>query len=188
MNNLTTLSHKLRIARNEDDEDSSLLDLTSKGDHPNMPSVLSGTGIGVVDVLSEKVVSETETVANALHFIFSGGVEAGKTFGWRLLAWGNSNYPAKLAAVGTGVLGTQAVVTYPHNNSVATSKFWADTLTVSWENWFKDIESTDTTGHNTYADIWLDGAGFRYWKIEITDADGSTDTEAGDIAVYYGYW
>ena len=187
-NNLTTLSHKLRIARNEADEDAALLDLTSAGDHPNMPEIIGATGVGVVDILSEKVVSTTETEVGALHFLFSGGSAAGKTFGFRLLTWGNSNYPAKLTAVGTGILGTQAVVTYPHNGSVATSKFWADTLVLTWTNWFKGMKSTDITGHNTYADVWFDAAGFRYWKIEITDADGTTGTEAGGVACYYGYW
>jgi hypothetical protein len=186
--NLTTLSQKLRIARNEADEDATLLDLTTLGDYENRPSVLGDTGVGVIDLLAEEVVSATEMDVNGIEFMFSGGSTAGKTFGFRILAWRNSNGPARLAAVGTGELGTQAVVKYPHNGSEATDRFWADNLVITYENWPKEVEATDTGNSNSVASIWLDAAGYRYWKIEITDADGSTGTEAGDIAAYWGLW
>jgi len=191
--NLTTLSQKLRIARNEADEDSTLLDLTSKGDFANKPSVLGDTGVGVIDILADEVVSvfeslSSETRVNGIEFIFCGSSAAAKTFGWRLLAWRNLNGPARLFAVGTGELGTQAVVTYPHNGATATNRFWADNLVVTWENWPKDVEATDTGNSNSVASVWLDDCGYRYFKVEITDADGTTGTEAGDIASYWGFW
>jgi hypothetical protein len=186
MNELTTLSHKLRIARNEANEDSTLLDLTAKGDAANRPSVLDDT-VGVIDLLKDEVESVTWMKVNGIEFYFCGGTAADKTFGWRLLAWRPTG-PARLAAVGTGTLGTQAMITYPHNGLAATNKFWADTLTVTWENWPKQVETTDITGHNTVASIWLDTCGHRYFKIEITDADGSTGTEAGSVSSYWGYW
>ena len=186
--NLTTLSHKIRIARNEANEDSSLLDLTSEGDHASMPSELGATGTGVIDVLSDKYAGETETEVNGIELYFCGGSAAGKTFGWRILAWRNCNGPARLAAVGTGELGTQALVTYPHNGETATNKFWADNLVITWSNWPKDMEATDTGNSNSVASVWFDFSGYRYFKVEITDADGSTGTEAGNVAAYWGLW
>lgn len=188
MSNLTTLSHKLRIARNEANEDAALLDLTSEGNYAGKPSVLGATGIGIVDLLADKFAGETEMDVNGIEFMFCGGSAAGKTFGWRLLAWRNSNGPARLLAVGTGELGTQAVVAYPHNGATATNKFWADNLVITYENWPKDLEATDTGNSNSVASVWMDDCGYRYWKVEITDADGSTGTEAGNIAAYWGLW
>lgn len=192
MNNLTTLSSKLRIARNEANEDASLLDLTTAGDYASKPSVLGATGVGVVDLLAEEVVSATEMKANGIEFFFCGGSANGKTFGWRIIAWRNSNGMARLMAVGTGELGTQAVVKYPvvpgGGTEIATNKFWADNLVVTYENWPKEIEATDTGNSNSAASVWMDDDGYRYWKIEITDADGSTGTEAGNIAAFWGLW
>lgn len=188
MNNLTTLSHKLRIARNEADEDSALLDLTTAGDYASKPDPLGATGVGIVDILADKHESETETEVNGIEFFFCGGSAAGKTFGWRLIAWRNSNGMARLMAEGTGELGTQAVVVYPHNGAAATNKFWADNLVITYENWPKEVEATDTGNSNSAASVWMDDSGYRYWKVEITDADGSTGTEAGDIASYWGLW
>ena len=192
MSNLTTLTLKLRIARNEADEDSALLDLTTAGDYASKPSVLGLTGVGVVDILADKYEGETETEVNGIEFIFAGGSAAGKTFGWRIIAWRNSNGPARLAAVGTGELGTQAVVNYPvvpgGGTEAAENKFWADNYVITYENWPKEVEATDTGNSNSVASIWLDAAGYRYWKVEITDADGSTGAEAGDISVFWGLW
>jgi len=196
--NLTTLSQKLRIARNEADEDSTLLDLTTSGDYANKPSVLGSTGVGVIDLLAEDTESATEMDANGIEFMFCGGSAAAKTFGFRILAWRPGNGPARLCAVGTGELGTQAVVTYPHNGNAtgvtsggvftAEDRFWADNLVITYENWPKDVEATDTGNSNSVASVWIDDCGYRYWKVEITDADGSTGTKAGDIAVYWGLW
>ena len=185
MNNLTTLSHKLRIARNEADEEV-YLDLTIAGDYDSKPSILGDTGKGIVDILGEKFEGATETEVNGIEFMFSGGSEAGKTFSWRIIAWRNSNGPARIMAEGTGELGTQALVKYPHNGATATSRFWADNLVITYENWMKEVEVTDTGNSNSVASIWCDAAGYRYWLVEIADADGLT--EAGDIAVFWGMW
>lgn len=180
---MPTLAHQYFIARNEADEDSSPLDLTSEGDFASMPSE-DGDFLGAVDV--NDGLSSLMKV-DAITFAFTGGAAANKTFTWKLFAWKTKNGAARQVAEGTGILGTQAVVKYPHNAETATNKFWADTLTVTWWNWYKRVDSTDTTGHNTVAEIWLDAFGWRYWHVEIADADGETDTEAGDIASYYGY-
>jgi hypothetical protein len=187
---LTTLSDNLRIARNEANEDSTLLDLTTKGDYANRPAILGSTGIGVIDLhrpdgTEEEVTGQMRV--NGIEFMFTGGSAAGKTFGYRLLAW-RIKGPARLAAVGTGELGAQAVVTYPHNGNAATNKFWADNLTVTWENWPKEVEATSNTSKDSVSSVWLDDAGYRFWKVEITNADGVTGTEAGNVAVWWGYW
>lgn len=184
---LTTLSQKLRIARNEANEDATLLDLTTLGDYAHRPAILGATGIGVIDLLDEEVESVTQMKVNGIEFSFCGGSAAGKTFGWRILSW-RVQGPARLAAVGTGELGTQAVVTYPHNpNAAATNKFWADNLVVTWYNWPKRIKATDTGNSNSQASVWLDDCGRRYFKIEITDANG-VGAEAGNLACYWGMW
>ena len=183
---LTTLSQKLRIARNEANEDTTLLDLVTLGDYANRPAVLGDTGVGVIDLLGEEVQSATEMKANGIEFMFCGGDATGKIFGWRLLAWRVSG-PARLVAIGTGELGTQGVTTYPHNGATALGKWWADNLVITWENWPKELEATDTGNSNSVASIWLDDAGYRFWKIEITDASG-IGAEASNIAVYWGLW
>lgn len=151
-----------------------------------MPNVLGDTGVGVIDLLGEEVESVTEMKANGIEFSFCGGSAAGKTFGWRILSW-RVRGPARLLAVGTGELGTQAVGIYPHNTSTATDKFWADNLVITWYNWPKRVKATDTGNSNSEASIWFDDCGRRYFKIEITDASG-VGAEAGNIAAYWGIW
>lgn len=184
---LNTISHKLFTMRVEADEDGSLLDLTSAGDFASKPA--AALDLFEKDIITPgPVLGRPELVPNGLGLMFTGGSAANKTFGWRLLAWLNENGPARLVAVGTGILGTQAVVKWPHTGIAASNKFWADTLTVTFENWPKTLRSNDTTGHNTMTDVWFDSAGWRFWYVEITDADGSTGDEAGDIAVWYWYF
>lgn len=190
--NLTTLSEHLRIARNEADEDGTLLDLTTEGDYANIPSVLGDTGTGVIDLMQPDGTEEDITgqiVVNGLEFYISAGSAAAKTLGWRLLGW-RVKGPARLVAIGTAITSTQALVTYPHNGETATNKFWTDTFVLTWSNWPQDhIGVTDTDGNsNSVGSIWLDAMGYRYWKVEITNADGSTGDEAGDVAVYWGFW
>jgi len=183
---LTTLSQKLRIARNEANEDTTLLDLLTLGDYANMPAVLGAIGIGVIDLIPDKHESVTVMKANGIEFFFCGGLAHSKTFGWRILSW-RVGGPAQLSAVGTGELGTQAVITYPHNGAIATDRFWADNLVVTYYNWPKRIKATDTGNSNSSASVWLDDCGRRYFKIEITDADG-TGIKAENVAVYWGIW
>ena len=93
----------------------------------------------------------------------------------------------------TAELGTQQVIVFPHNN-VATGtgggldRFWADKMTLNWENHLKEVEVTDTVGRNSVGEIWFDITGLRYIFIQISDADNSTGTEAGNISCYYRYF
>lgn len=189
---LTTLSHRLFVARNEADENGAsgapaVFVLATEGNFAQMPST-------ALDLLKLDLFSPRETKhfaemnQNGIAFSFAGSSAANKTFTYDIFTWGNENSPARHAVNGTGILGTQQVIVYPHNNIAAPGRFWADTLTVAWENWPKEVEATDITGHNTVAEVWLDDTGSRFWFIQISDADGSTGTEAGDISVFYRYF
>ncbi len=188
---LSTLSYQLKIARNEADEET-YLDLTTAGDYASKPAVIGATGKGIVDIFADRHESATISRVNGIEFFFSGGSAAGKTFSWRIIAWRNSNGMARIMAEGTGELGTQAVVRYPlvpgGGTAAATDKFWADNLVITYENWVKEVEATDTGSSNSAASVWCDDAGYRYWLVEISDADGATGTEAGDITSFWSYW
>lgn len=190
---LTTLSHRLFVARNEADENGaagapSVFVLATEGNFAQKPS--TALDLQKLDLFSPRETKHVaEMLQNGLAFSFMGSSAADKTFIYDIYTWGNENSPVRHAVNGTGILGTQQVIIYPHNNTATTTdRFWADTLTVAWENWPKEVESTDTTGHNTVAEVWLDDTGSRFWFIQISDADGSTGTEAGDISVFYRYF
>ncbi len=191
---LTTLSHRLFVARNEADENGAsgapdVFTIATQGNFAQKPA--TALDLLKVDLFSPR---ETKHIAeikqNGIAFSFIGSSAADKTFTYDIFAWGNENSPARQLVSGTGTLGTQEVIVYPHNNEATTTdRFWADTLTIAWENQLKEVESTeDTTGRNTVAEVWMDATGLRFWFIQISDADGSTGTEAGDISVFYRYF
>ncbi len=190
---LTTLSHRLFVARNEADENGAtgapdIFVLATEGNFAQKPA--TALDLMKLDLfLPRASVPFGEIKQNGVAFSFMGSSAANKTFTYDIFTWGNENHPAKQVVNGTGLLGTQQVIIYPHNNvATTTDRFWADTLVVNWENTLKEVESTDTTGHNTIAEVWMDDVGARYWFIQISDADGSTGTEAGDISVFYRYF
>jgi len=180
-NNLTTLSHRLHIARGAAAAATSL-DLTTKGDFANKPA-------GVLDIFTLDVVTPrdasvfAESPVNGIRFLFCGEGSANATFTYRLLTWGNENWPAKIVATGECTLGTQGVIKFPHNGET-TGFLWADTISITYENWPKEIESTDTTGNDTVAELWMDGCGSRYWSMEIP----TTSVGGKLVAVYWGYF
>ena len=182
MNNLTTLTGQLRVARNEADAEV-VLDLTASGDYASKPSVLGATGVGIIDILSDKYEGETETIVNGIEFMLCAGNAAGKTLNWRILAWRTANGPARIMGAGTAETGTQAVVTYPHNGEAATLKFWVDNIVITYENWPKEVEATDTGNSNSVASLWCDDCGYRYWKVEIPAGGTATD-----IAAYWSFF
>lgn len=188
---LTTLTHQLRIARNEANEDAALLDLTSEGDYAQMPAILGATGVGVIDIVGERHESTIEVPVNGIEFYFCGGNLDGRKFGYRILAWKTANGPARAVAWSGGdtcFLGTQKVVKYPHNGNTATNKYWSDHLVVGNYNWPKRVRATDVGIFNSVGSIWFDACGYRFFKVEITNADGVTGTEAGNMAVYWSFW
>ncbi|MCP4537777.1 MAG: hypothetical protein GY832_11590 [Chloroflexi bacterium] len=184
---LTTVAHKLQVARYLAAKDATLgteLDLTTEGDWANKPAEdLSNTYLGAFDV-SKSITSEIKVNGLAFSFIGTGG--ANKGFKYKIFTWRSENGCAHQVAEGTGTLGTQAVVTYPHNGATVAGAYWADTLTVTWYNWYKRVDSTDTTGHNTHAEVWLDAGGARDWYIEIDDPDSGD--AATLVGAYFGYF
>lgn len=192
-NHLTTLVHPYYVARGEDDENGSagapaVMTLTTQGDFAQKPA--TALDLFKFDLLTPRDTRHfAEHGVNGVAFCFSGGSADGKTFTFNIYGWANENGPAVHVLQGTGTLGTQQVVKYPHNGLAPdATRYWADTLEVSWENWFKEVEATDGTGHNTVAHVWFDSCGYRYFFIEILNADGSTGTEAGDVACFYRYF
>jgi len=169
-----TVHQPYHILRAEADEDTAI-DLTTAGAFASKPASairLPVTGGGVSTV-------------NAIQIAFIGGDTANDTFNWRLYGWRKDNGPAELIANGTGILGTQAVVTYPQGGT-ATDKFWADTLVVSAQFWMRTVTVT-TVGGNSVGKLMFDFLGYEWIYIEITSADGTSGIEAGDITVYYSY-
>ena len=182
---LTTTTHRLFVARAAATEDT-LLDLTTKGDFANKP--VTALDLRTKDIITPNPLPmSAELRPNGLRFMFCGSANADENFLWYLKTWGNENWPCHYVATGTGKLGTQAVVKYPHNGVAVANMFWADTLTVTWYNWLKGIVSTDEIGHNSVSEIWLDCGGSRYWLPEIRTTEASA-TAATTIAIYYGYW
>lgn len=193
--NLTTASHRMYVARNEADENGAsgapdIFVIATEGDFAQKPS--TALDLQKMDLFVPRDVNlPADLIQNGVAFSFSGGSAAGKTFTYDIFAWSNENGAAHYLINGTGILGTQQVVKYPHNGEAATSKFWADTLVVTWENVLKEVESTeDTTGRNSIAEVWFDASGFRYFFIQISDADGVDPGtgQAGDIAVFYRFF
>ncbi len=185
--NLTTPSHKIWPMRATGAEDT-LLDLTSKGDFANKPST------GVLDLLKDNVEwtgNSTENSSlthdletNGMDIYIAGSSAHSKTLNWYLTAWRNENGPAKRVAEGTATTGTQAMVKYPHNSVPVADMYWCDSITVTFENWLKDVESTDSGNSNSVASLWFDTAGYRYWLMEFRTT--GTSAPATNIVSYYG--
>ena len=133
---------------------------------------------GVIDINTGLT---SEIMVNGISFIFCGGSAADANFTWKIYAWRNSNGPAELVGSGTGQLGTQAIVKYPHNSVPVDNVFWADKLTVTTNVWFKEVKTTDSTGSNSVAKLWFDACGYRFFLVEIPTSDGN-------MASYFGYF
>ncbi len=193
----TTLTHRLFVGRAEADENGAagapaILDSTTAGDFAGKPirtiDVLDPAFLDPTIEVSKGVENRAISRINGIVFSFTGGSAAGKTFTVDIFTWANENGPAKHTVNISAELGTQQVVKFPHNGVAAVSKFWADKMIVNWTNHVKRAESTDTTGRNSVGEIWFDTSGLRYVFIQISDADGSTGTEAGDVSCFYRYW
>ena len=181
-NNLTTLSHKLYVARGLAGADTPI-DLTTEGDFAQMPS-------DVLDILRDDIITPkdapvfAETPANGLLFSIAATAAADKDLNWRLLAWRNENGPAEIVANGTARTGSQAVVVYPHGVATATA-YWCDTIVITAEYWPKEIEAT-AAGGDSVSKLFLDACGYRYFKMEITLPGAGNDITLA--AVFYGYF
>lgn len=185
--NLTTPSHKMFPLRATGAEDT-LLDLTTAGNFANKPA-------GAVDLLQDSIdwtdnSSQTPAVtntlkANGIEINIAGSTAAGQNVIWYLTAWRNENGPAKRVAQGTATTGTQAVVAWPHNGATIANTFWCDTIVVTWENWLKEVEATDSGNSNSVASLWMDTCGYRYWMMEFRTTE-ATATALTNLTAFYG--
>lgn len=170
-----------RLIRAEGNEDSTTLTLTTAGDNGNIPSTatsIGGTSSGLMETANIRCV-----------MAFCGGAAADKTFSYAVYGYAAQNGMAEFICAGTGTLGTQQVVKYPHNKAAATAKYWADTLTVTDATvWVRGVVTGDAAGSNRVAKISFDCTGLMTLYVEISDADGTTGTEAGNISVYARFY
>lgn len=186
--NLTTPCHKIWPLRATGPEDT-LLDLTTKGDFANKPST------GVVDLLAdalewtnnstEKASLTHDSETNGMEIYIAGSTAHSRNVIWYLTAWRNENGPAKRVAEGTGTTGTQAVVKWPHNGAAVANTFWLDTIVVTYENWLKEIEATDTGNSDSVASLWFDTCGYRYFLMEFRTTEAEA-TALTNLTAFYG--
>lgn len=166
------------LLRDTADEDTALV-IATAGDFAHKPA----TAISLPNRLEA---NDRLTAARIVSLIICGGAAADKTFSYNIYAYRDINGPAELVATGTGTIGSQAVVLYPHDGSTATNIFWADTLTDTGD-WIGDGVRIDDSGNNRVCKLTFDVFGYRWLYAEILEADGTTGTQAGDITVYYSF-
>ncbi len=186
--NLTTPSHKIWPMRATAAEDT-LLNLTTKGNFANKPAT------GVLDLLKDNVEwtdnsTENESLThdletNGMEIYIAGSTAHSRNVIWYLTAWRNENGPAKRVAQGTATTGTQAVVKWPHNGVEIANTFWCDTIVITWENWLKEVEATDSGNSNSVASLWLDDCGYRFWLLEFRTTE-ATATALTNLTAFYG--
>jgi len=169
------LQEEWKVLRAEADEDSTPLDLTTKGDYDQMPS--GGIEIEMPAALLK--------VPMHLAVIACAGAAQGKTFTVTYYGAAVQNGPSQVLCVVDYTTGTQAVVKYPHNKETATNKFWADTAVVT-ERWANGITVGDGDGNNGIAEVripYIRGLGRVF--AQVSAADGATGNEAGDVTIYH---
>jgi len=154
--------------RAEATKDSSSITLTTGGSWDNKPT-------------TTKVVNTDEETRMSL--IIAGGVEANDTFSWKVYAYKDVWGPAEMVADGTGVIGTQRVYYFPDGVAETAVRYWADSLVLSNESFARSVDIIDT-GNNRVCKLSIKTAGYKYWLMEITNADG-TGTEATNLSVWY---
>jgi len=178
-----------RLLRAEADEDANTLIFDNDGDSGNIPD----TAIDLMDIALD-----AQTIGGAgynsgavgMEIIFGGGDTVNDDFTYRVLTArshdGSIDGPIRVMATGVGTLGSMEISKYPNTGLGTTNKHYADTLTVTYTWGVTTIYSTDETGNNLVASLVIKFLkGYRYYWVEITEADGTTGTEAGDVSVYY---
>jgi hypothetical protein len=153
------------------------LPLTTAGDFANREADTNGIQLTTNDAGATEVAW--------MELIICGGDAANDTLSFAIVAYRKTNGPAEVVCTATAVLGTQAVVKYPHNGATATSKFWADTMTVT--NYWPVAAAASDSGNNRVAKLRFPTLGREWFIAYVYDADG-TSTEAEAITFYWaGY-
>lgn len=164
------------LLRAEGDEDSSTIDLTSEGNFAQKPS-------GAIELKSVDSLSSPDMKIGIIAY---AGAAADKTFTVDIFSWRASNGIAQQVCSIAYITGTQAVVVYPQGGT-ATSKFWADTATVTSYH-STGVSESSNDGNDRVVEIIWDEIGGRWIYAQVRNADGTTGAEAGDVAVYYFYF
>lgn len=147
------------------------LDLTTAGDYASKTGTFT---------LPSPYGDEASPV-NGVEIIFAGTAAADKTFSFALVGYAAENGPAETICTGTGTLGTQAVVKYPHNSAAAANTYYADTISVT--SYHVTTIAVADSGNNRIAKVWLDALGYKYLRCIVYDADGS-GAEAATVGAY----
>lgn len=181
---LDTYHSRWHLVRDTADEDAAdfatALDLEGgKGDFANKPS-----GAFHIPPFGSSRGNEGSSAGAAWRLAFSGSTTDGdddsETFGFTVVGWARINGMAQVICDGTGKIGLQDVVLYPHDNSSATNRWWADTLVLGTSKWRSAV--VYNSGNDQVCIIHIDVAGLEWLQVFIYDANG-TGSEAGDITV-----
>lgn len=180
-----TVTHtEWQVLRAEADEDpntainSASITRATAGDWDSKPTDANG-------ILELKTIDGLSSTALTMELAACAGSAADKTFTVKLWTWAPQNGMAQLICSIDYVCGTQQVVKYPHTKAAATSKFWADTATVTPYWYSGKVGTADADGGNGVAVVKITLYGTSFYYAEVSSADGSTGTEAGDVMVYY---
>lgn len=177
-----------KVCRVEANEDAADIDMATKTNSANAGALPTNIEIvsadGWFDMPGEQVGA---TEYWNMEFLFSAGSAADKTFTATLYTRASDTAPIRRVMSLACITGTAQVVAYPHNQSTATSKFWADTITVTSYH-TTAIATSDAAGGNAIASIAIDALNQKHFKWVITSADGTTGTEAGDVQVYVRFF
>jgi hypothetical protein len=164
-----------RLLRSEASEDAADVNLCDYSDFANKPGTARIIG------------GETgDSPAAVIGLVFTAGSASGKTFKAKVYAW-KENGPAEPVFNGKFTTGTQKVVKYPHDKSVATSKYWAGKIEDTNDYWISPVCFVSDDAGLSIGKVYFKSWGYKYFYVVISDADGSTGSEAGNVAAYYTY-
>lgn len=137
-------------------------------------AALDGTTAGLTYAFSDKPAQAKKMgyEANGVQIYFAGTDADNETFDWKLYAYTEFG-PAELIAYGTGTLGTAVT-----GNA---DEYYADTLTITGQYWYKVVAIMDTT-NNRIARLAFDLCGRRYIYVEFSNIGG-----VGQVASINGY-
>ena len=115
-----------------------------------------------------------------------GGAADNETFSFVVYGYAVGG-PAEFICEGDGILGKQAMVTYPNTGAAAADSFWADTINIdSTSIWVKGVLVTDSE-NDRIAHLSFDTTGLAFLKVYFYDANGAT-SEAGPVMVYARFY
>lgn len=163
-----------QVLRAEATEDAITIDLTTKGNFANKPAAAKAI---------PDIGDSYSTPARKVAFITCAGPAADKTYTVHYMGWAAENGPCQRICDIGYTTGTQAVIKYPYRGTTATSKFWADTASVTDYRAFP-VEVSDGEGGNGATEVTVNTEGLKYLYAEVTDANG-TGVEANNVTVYW---